>query len=141
MHETSAPVRPSLRCDTLAAVRLPAAEAILGVTIRASAASMISLRVMAASSCRFDAGPVTTTFPSIPDMTVSSRLWFPEGCRGGETKRRPSSRPSRPGPGVERLIVPTYLRETSPLRSLGSPDVPECDVALAEDGHRVIRCA
>src|SRR2546426_8540745 len=47
MHETSAPVRPSLRCDTLEAVRLPAAEAIFGATIRASAASMNSLRVIA----------------------------------------------------------------------------------------------
>src|SRR2546426_154760 len=47
MHETSAPVRPSLRCDTLEAVRLPAAEAMFGATIRASAASMNSLRVIA----------------------------------------------------------------------------------------------
>src|ERR1700716_3908742 len=50
MHETSAPVRPSLRRATLEAVRWPAAEAILGATIRASAASMNSLRVMAVSS-------------------------------------------------------------------------------------------
>src|SRR3981189_859888 len=50
MHETSAPVRPSLRRETLEAVRLPAAEAIAGATMRASATSINSPRVMVAPS-------------------------------------------------------------------------------------------
>src|SRR5207245_8673894 len=69
MQETSAPVRPSLRCDTLAAVRLPAATAILGVTIRASAASMTSLRVMAR--------PLADSMP------------FTRGARCARVRRRP----------------------------------------------------
>src|SRR5438132_7407123 len=75
MHETSAPVRPSLRCDTLEAVRLPAAEAIFGATIRASAASMNSLRVIA---CRLaDSMPEPH-----PGVSRASSSW-PSSTQGG----------------------------------------------------------
>src|ERR1700716_3177376 len=132
MHETSAPVRPSLRCDTLMAVRLPAAEAILGVTISARAASMKSLRVMLASSCRFDAGVRTAVSlgPGLPDpprhKTVSGRIRsvpiqsrslnmrheataeeLPYEAQPGVTALRVPERSSEPRDGITRSLRPT----------------------------------
>src|ERR1700730_1189411 len=124
MHVSSAPVRPSLRRATLAAVRLPAAEAILGARVKARAASMNSLRVMAASSlqfrCRMIVGSLRgkdTILPFSPLLTDFNVDEFEQGLGEGKT----GTRPSNEDPHLSNRQTGLLTRWTEPCRGARPP--------------------